>query len=71
MSSKEKAFESLLKRSNQNTGKNNYGKTETHNTKKAVFELNKQVSVELKEHHSQGLHRDTRRPGHRQGERRR
>lgn len=48
MSSKEKAFESLLERSNQNTGKNNYGKMETHNTKKAVFELDRDLFVELK-----------------------
>jgi hypothetical protein len=48
MSSKEKAFESLLEKTNKNMEKNHYGKTEAHNTKKAIFELDRDLFVELK-----------------------
>ena len=48
MSSKEKAFENLLEKTNKNMEKNHYGKTEAHNTKKAIFELDRDLFVELK-----------------------
>ena len=48
MSSKEKAFESILEKPNKNMEKNHYGKTETHNMKKAIFELDRDLFVELK-----------------------
>ena len=48
MSSKEKAFESLLEKTNKNMEKNHYGKTSTRNTKKAIFELDRDLFVELK-----------------------
>ncbi len=48
MGSKEKAFENLLEKTNKNMEKNHYGKTEAHNTKKAILELDRDLFVELK-----------------------